>query len=304
MFSGGAASVVRCFQTFAAAGVFFIAPQPLTKEEKFMKENTKVLRLVESGLLLAIATVLSLIKLLDMPYGGSVTACSDLPILLIAYRYGTGWGLFSSLVYSLLQLALGASTLSYCTTPLSVVAVILLDYVLAFAVYGLGGVFRKEGRSQGQALVLGALLVQGLRFVCHVISGCTVWAGLSIPTNAALIYSIGYNATYMLPELLVTMLGAWYFSRAVDVSGQRPTRAAANQGNPVLGVLYPLTLVATVVTDILLIFAHLQNADDGSFTFAGLSEVNWTAAAIVTAAGLLATLVLYLLDRKQKAVQA
>ena len=92
-----------------------------------MKENSKVLRLVESALLLAIATVLSMIKLLDMPYGGSVTACSALPILLIAYRHGTGWGLFTGLVYSLLQLLLGMNTLSYCTTPLSVVAVILLD---------------------------------------------------------------------------------------------------------------------------------------------------------------------------------
>lgn len=265
-----------------------------------MKENSKVLRLVESALLLAIATVLSMIKLLDMPYGGSVTACSALPILLIAYRYGTGWGLFTGLVYSLLQLLLGMNTLSYCTTALSVVAVIVLDYVLAFAVYGLGGIFRKEGRSQGQALILGALLVQGVRFLCHVISGCTVWAGLSIPTNAALVYSIGYNATYMLPEMLVTVLGAWYFSRAVDVGGQRPARAVSSSENPVLGVLYPLTLAATLVTDILLIFAHLQNAEDGSFTFAGLSEVNWIAVSVVTAVGLLLTLVLFLLGRKRK----
>ena len=50
-------------------------------------KNQKVVRLVESALLLALATVLSLIKVLDLPYGGSVTACSMLPILLIAYRH-------------------------------------------------------------------------------------------------------------------------------------------------------------------------------------------------------------------------
>ena len=51
-------------------------------------------RLTESAIMLAFATVLSLVKIVDLPYGGSITACSMLPILIIAYRYGTGWGLF------------------------------------------------------------------------------------------------------------------------------------------------------------------------------------------------------------------
>ncbi len=192
-----------------------------------MSKNTRVLRLVEGALLLAVATVLSMVKLLDLPYGGSVTACSALPVLLIGYRHGTKFGLFSACVYALLQLLLGTSTLSYFSTPLSIAAVIVLDYVLAFAVLGLGGVFRRAGRDQSAALASGALLVCVLRYVCHVISGCTVWAGLSIPDEAALVYSLAYNATYMLPETLVTVLGAWFFSRCLDVGGEKPRRAAA-----------------------------------------------------------------------------
>ena len=61
-----------------------------------MKSKTNLFRLVESALLLAVAAVLSIIKVLDLPYGGSVTACSALPILLVAYRHGTPWGLFTA----------------------------------------------------------------------------------------------------------------------------------------------------------------------------------------------------------------
>ena len=61
-------------------------------------QQTKLLRLVESGLMLAVATALSMVKVLDLPYGGSITAFSALPLLLIAYRHGTPWGLFTAFV--------------------------------------------------------------------------------------------------------------------------------------------------------------------------------------------------------------
>lgn len=268
-----------------------------------MKQKSSVLRLVEGALLIAVATVLSMVKLLDLPYGGSVTACSALPVLLIGYRHGTKFGLFAAFVYSLLQLLLGMNTLSYFSTPLSIVAIILLDYVLAFAVLGFGGVFRREGRSQGQALVLAALLTCVLRYVCHVISGCTVWAGLSIPTEAALLYSFAYNATYMLPETLVTVLGAWYLSRGLDVGGERLTRVATTG---VSGRAFALSLCAkgaaavALVADIVLIFRHLQDAESGDFIITGLANVHWLAVGIVTAAGALVFAVLTLLAKAAK----
>ena len=43
-------------------------------------------------------------KIVDMPFGGSVTACSMLPILIIAYRYGTKWGLFTAFAAVMLHL--------------------------------------------------------------------------------------------------------------------------------------------------------------------------------------------------------
>ena len=252
-------------------------------------KQTKLLRLVESGLMLAVATVLSMIKVLDLPYGGSITAFSALPILLVAYRHGTLWGVFTGFAHALIQLMLGASTLSYATSPAAAVAIVVLDYLLAYTVLVLGGVFHRRAESQGVALVLGALLTGALRYTLHVIAGCTVWAGLSIPTEAALLYSLAYNATYMLPETLVTMLGAWYLSKAVDIRETMPTRTktmtAASRPAFVLSVLSKTALVAAAVWDVREIFKPLQDPDTGDFIIQNLALVHWQTVGVVTAIG-------------------
>ncbi|MBQ1950718.1 MAG: energy-coupled thiamine transporter ThiT [Clostridia bacterium] len=267
-----------------------------------MQKQKNLFRLVEGALMIAVAAVLSLVKVLELPYGGSVTACSALPILLVAYRHGTGWGLFTGFTFSLIQLLLGLSNVSYMTTPLSVMAVIMLDYVVAFMVLGLGGVFRSPARSQGKALVWGALLTGLLRYVCHVIAGCTVWAGLSIPTKAAFLYSLAYNATYMIPEILVTALGAWYLSRVLDLREQIPARAPAAQpmNRPafVLSLLSKATLAVTAVWDVVLVFGCLQDGETGEFVLSGLANVPWTMVAVVTVVGVVLWLLLDAVRRR------
>ena len=55
----------------------------------------KTLRLVETGILLAIATVLSVIQPFQLPFGGGITIFSMLPVVLLSYRHGVKWGLLS-----------------------------------------------------------------------------------------------------------------------------------------------------------------------------------------------------------------
>ncbi|MBE6645692.1 MAG: energy-coupled thiamine transporter ThiT, partial [Ruminococcaceae bacterium] len=139
-------------------------------------DSTKRTRaLVESAMMIALATVLSIFKIIEMPYGGSVTIASMLPMVILAYRHGLGWGIGAGAVYAVLQQLLGLNTLSYVTGWQSVVAVIMLDYIVAFTVVGLGGIFKKISKSQRAALAYGSLLVSLLRYACHVISGATVW---------------------------------------------------------------------------------------------------------------------------------
>ena len=63
--------------------------------------------LVECALMIAIGTVLSNIKIFTMPNGGSVTLLSMLPFVLVSFRHGVKWGLFTGLVNGCLQMLLG-----------------------------------------------------------------------------------------------------------------------------------------------------------------------------------------------------
>ena len=254
-------------------------------------KKTKTKTLVECAVLVAVATVLSLFKLLDLPYGGSITLASMLPMILLSFRHGVGWGLASGFVYGGIQQLLGLNTLSWVTTWQSIVAVILLDYVVAFAGTGLGGIFRKKVKNQPAALAFGALVACLLRYVCHVISGCTVWAGLSIPTSAALWYSLGYNATYMIPETIVTVAAAWYLGGLLDFRKEQPTRLEQKTAtaSPVFGWLAGLLITGGLVFDAVLVFSKLQNPESGEFMITGLANVAWLPVVAVTAVcGLLA----------------
>lgn len=266
-----------------------------------MNKKKTALRLTESAMMIALSTVLSFVKLVDLPAGGSITLASMLPILLIAYRHGASWGLLCGLVHGAIQLATGASTLSYVTGWVSVAAVIILDYVVAFAVIGLGGLARKLTSSQSAALVTGAGIISVLRYVCHVISGCTVWAGLSIPTTAALRYSFIYNATYMIPEMLILMVVAYYVSSSLDFGSERlaPSKKESTSASArVLSAVSGAILAAAGIFDIAVVFSKLQNPETGEFDVTAITTVPWMWVGIVTVAAVLLASVLFVVKNK------
>lgn len=271
-----------------------------------MKQATqrKSLMLVESAVMIALATVLSLIRIVDLPYGGSVTIASMLPVMIIGYRHGALWGLGSGLVYGIIQQLLGLKNLSYFTTWQSILAIILLDYLIAFAVCGLAGVTRRAPKDQALGLSAGALIACLLRYLCHVISGATVWAGLSIPTQAALGYSLIYNATYMVPETIITVVAAYYLGSVLDFRAAVPTRISAPDRSKLASLLSAvsgLVLCAAVFFDVAAIFAHLQDPETGSFTVTQIGNVNWIAVAVVSAVAVVVAVVLTVIGKKKAA---
>lgn len=162
--------------------------------------NKKTLPLVECGVLIALAVALSFIKLFTMPLGGSITLCSMLPIMLISYRYGVKWGLGGAFAYSLVHLCISVfvfgQLLSWGLTPTAIIASIFLDYILAFTVLGLAGIF---GTKLWQ-YVTGMAFTIFLRYICHVVSGVVIfssWAPDNFPNP--LVYSLAYNA-FLAPE--------------------------------------------------------------------------------------------------------
>ena len=266
------------------------------------KNISKTRMLTEAAIMLAFATTLSIVKILELPYGGSVTVACMLPIIIIAYRHGVKFGLITAFVFGVIQQIIGLKTLSYVTTWQSVVAVIALDYIIAFTVIGLGGVFRKMS-SQANGLMLGTLLVCALRFICHVISGATVWAGLSIPTNAALIYSIGYNATYMVPETIVTASAAYYIGSILDFRGDYITnlKKEGKAGIPVLNWISGLIIVGAIIFVAVNVFMHLQNGESGEFDATGFASVNWKLIGFVTVSSIVVAAILLMISNKKKA---
>ena len=269
------------------------------------KSSKQIVAMIECSMMIALSTVFSLIKLVDMPYGGSVTIASMLPIVIAAYRHGFLWGLGTALTNSLIQLLLGINNLSYFSTWQSIVAIILLDYVVAFGVFALSGLFRKIEKRQNLAFLYGILLASVLRYICHVISGATVWAGLSIPTNAALIYSLSYNATYMVPETIVLIALGVYLASVIDFGAQYPTRVKTQKLDKV--EVYTMIfgwfmLIATMITDIILVAPYLQDPESGEFVFTYLGDVNYVKLAVVSVVGVAMSVALFVISLVRKKI--
>ena len=163
-------------------------------------KNSKLHTMVECAILIALSFVLSLFKIFEMPFGGSVTPLSMLPVCLIGFMFGPKWGFGSAFIFSLLQL-ISSHVFSWGLTPLVLIVCILADYVVAFTVLGITGFFKGKGN---KGIIIGVFLAVFARFVCHYISGCTIWA--SVDMNPYL-YSFLYNGAYMLPECIFTMIG-------------------------------------------------------------------------------------------------
>ena len=167
-------------------------------------KKNRIFMIAESAIMLALATVLSMIPFLQLPMGGSITIFSMLPVLIIAYRYGMKWGFLVGITYGLIQMVLGLNNLTYATSPWAVICIILFDYLVAFSVLGFGGLFRKL-KIQSVGFALGTAIACTLRFLCHFITGVTVWDMYAEDMPVAL-YSLIYNGSYMLPETAITIV--------------------------------------------------------------------------------------------------
>ncbi len=202
--------------------------------------STKTKRLTESAMLLAIAIVLELIaKLLipELPFGGQITLASMLPIVLISYRHGLKWGFVSAFAYAAMEMLIGMKTVSAAFLPgyfgdgamiAKALLMCLLDYILAFTVLGLGGVFRSRIQKPGVSLMCGGLVALGCRYLAHILSGYILFSGWAewfftqegFPawggwlaenlgaTALGILYSVVYNGMYMIPEIVITSAAA------------------------------------------------------------------------------------------------
>ena len=189
---------------------------------------------------MVLAMVCALIPFLNLPFGGGFTVASMLPVVIISYMYGMKWGFFSAAIYSIIQIVMDlylgkGSTLMALFLPSSedymgigaAIAILVIDYLIAYTLLGFGGAFRKM-KNKVLGLALGCVLALSLRYVAHIVSGFIfygAWAEWFFSQEnfyaiggwilehfsgkgLALIYSIFYNGLYMLPEIVITTVAA------------------------------------------------------------------------------------------------
>ena len=195
-----------------------------------LSRTEKTKRLTLSAVLIALGTVLSLLTVFKWPWGGSITFCSMLPLAVLGYTYGVKWGLLSGFVYGVLQALLGA-TMSQAFAGMnagSTVAILCLDYLLAFSVIGLSGMFKGKIKNHTAAFVFGTVIAVLARYLVHTVSGYIFYASYAnwffgeafvndfsasivaacSPKMLGLVYSIIYNGCYMIPEVFITAIPA------------------------------------------------------------------------------------------------
>lgn len=155
---------------------------------KFWRSQLGVRVLAEAGVMVALAFVLSFIKVWQMPQGGSVTAGAMAPLILLAIRRGPVVGVVAGVVYGLLDYIREP----YFLTPVQ----FLLDYPVPYGLLGLAGLI------PGQP-VLAALFGIFLRFVSHVVSGVAFFASYAPAGESPWVYSVVYNGSYLLPDFVI-----------------------------------------------------------------------------------------------------
>ena len=215
-----------------------------------MKRTEQTKRLTTSAVMLALAMVLAmvcaLIPFLNLPFGGGFTVASMLPVVIISYMYGMKWGFFSAAIYSVIQIVMDlylgkGSTIMALFMPNSedfmgfgaAIAILIIDYLVAYTLLGFGGAFRKVIKNKPLALTLGVVLALSLRYIAHIVSGYIFygawaewffsqenfyaiggWILEHFSGNAlAVIYSIFYNGLYMIPEIVITAVAALIVGR-------------------------------------------------------------------------------------------
>ena len=161
------------------------------------KQKLTTRQLVFCAVAMALAFVTSYLKIFTLPWGGSVTLCSMLFIVLVANWYGVGTGITVVLAYGILQFIQEPYVLSFFQ--------VCCDYILAFAALGVAGFFAK----QRHGLLKGYIAAVIARGAFHALGGYLYWMSYmpeNFPKSLTAVYPIVYNYSYLVAEAIITVI--------------------------------------------------------------------------------------------------
>lgn len=155
-------------------------------------------KIVYGGICISISFVLSYIRIFHLPQGGSITLASMFPLILYSMIFGPVAGIVAGLAYGMLQLIQDMWVVN--------IAQLLLDYPLAFGCIGLAGIAPKAIKNIHLRTFLAVTVALIGRGAMHVISGWIFFADYAPEGMNPFIYSLGYNGTVILGELVTTLV--------------------------------------------------------------------------------------------------
>lgn len=179
---------------------------------------------------IAMSFALSYLAPIHLPYGGSVTIASLLPLMIYSYMFGVRKGVFAGAIYGLLQVIQDPWILH----P----AQLLLDYPIAFAGIGLAGMFRgvEKFRKMPQvSFLLGALVGSAIRYLAHLFAGVFAFGQFAADYgfDSDWLYSLTYNSFVFADIAIAIVVGIFVFSSksfmTVVDRYNRPAKPAAAQ---------------------------------------------------------------------------
>lgn len=178
--------------------------------------NSPLRKLVECAILMAMAVILNFLKINNFwALGGSITAVSMLPILLAGYRHGIKWGSLTGIGYAVLQILLDIAQISsWGLTPAVFAGTLLLDYLLAYGGLSLAGLF--HGKKNG--LWISAIVCLTWRYAMHFLSGIILFAEYDQVGFTPVTWSLAYNGSFMIPEIILTTAAAFLICRIPAVA--------------------------------------------------------------------------------------
>ncbi len=189
------------------------------------KTVSKTQILAESAIMVALSiAIFAVSDMLPWPYayGGGFSLFGQVPIIIISYRHGIKHGLPAALVLAIFEMMMGYKNFTYVTGLTAYLIVALADYLVAFGCLGLGGMFKgKLGGRQAPEMALGGAVVCVIRFICHFISGVTIWTGYCPEDMAVGAYSFIYNGSYMVIELVLTVIGTLAVGKIFNLSKKK-----------------------------------------------------------------------------------
>jgi len=189
--------------------------------QRFMKPPSQMTRtaiLVEGAMMVSLGFVLSIIPFFHMPWGGSITCFSTLPLIVMSFRHGLKWGVSAAAVFGVVQSLMGVGSIAAAGSFGAMILCALLDYFFAYAAVGLSGpIANSMARYVANPiarLVTGIVSTGLMRLFCSFLSGVLIWGAWAPEGTPVWLYSLTYNAGWCLPDMAIVLAAAVALSLA------------------------------------------------------------------------------------------